>query len=122
CRRARPRPSQPLFVLQESIAMRIARRPFLAAAAIALATTLSAPVVAQDKKELVFGATAGPYADQIKVGIKPLLERKGYKVRIVEFNDYVQPNFALAEGSLDANAFQHIVYLRKFAADNKLEL
>ncbi len=102
--------------------MKLARRPFLAAAAIALATSLSSTVVAQEKKELVFGATAGPYADQIKVGIKPLLEKKGYKVRIVEFNDYIQPNFALAEGSLDANAFQHVIYLRKFANDNKLDL
>jgi D-methionine transport system substrate-binding protein len=40
----------------------------------------------------------------------------------VEFNDYVQPNYALAEGSLDANVFQHIVYLTKFATDNKLPL
>jgi D-methionine transport system substrate-binding protein len=75
-----------------------------------------------DKKQLVLGATAGPYADQLKLGIKPLLEKKGYKVKVVEFNDYVQPNFALAEGSLDANAFQHAVYLEKFAKDNKLAL
>ena len=47
---------------------------------------------------------------------------RGYTVRIVEFNDYVQPNFALAQGALDANAFQHIVYLKNFAAKNKLEL
>ncbi|MCG7329029.1 MULTISPECIES: MetQ/NlpA family ABC transporter substrate-binding protein [unclassified Achromobacter] len=74
------------------------------------------------KKEIVFGATAGPYSDQIKLGIKPILEKQGYTVKIVEFNDYVQPNFALAQGALDANAFQHIVYLKNFAAKNKLEL
>ena len=43
-------------------------------------------------------------------------------MRVVEFNDYVQPNFALAQGALDANAFQHVVYLQNFAAKNKLEL
>ncbi|MFJ1299006.1 MetQ/NlpA family ABC transporter substrate-binding protein [Pseudomonadota bacterium AL_CKDN230030165-1A_HGKHYDSX7] len=75
-----------------------------------------------DKKEIVFGATAGPYSDQIKLGIKPILEKQGYKVRIVEFNDYVQPNFALAQGALDANAFQHIVYLKNFSAKNNLQL
>ncbi len=58
----------------------------------------------------------------MKLGIKPLLEKKGYKVKVVEFNDNVQPNIALAEGSLDANAFQHVVYLEKFAADKKLAL
>lgn len=77
---------------------------------------------AKDPKEVVIGTSAGPYADQIKLGIKPILERQGYKVKLVEFNDYVQPNFALAEGSLDANVFQHITYLTKFAQEHKLAL
>ncbi len=103
--------------------MTFARRGFIAStlAALALAATVAA-AHAQDKKELVIGATAGPYADQVKLGIKPLLERKGYTVKVVEFNDYVQPNFALAQGALDANVFQHIVYLTKFATENKLPI
>lgn len=94
------------------------RRSLLTLALASLALTAQA----QDKKDIVFGATAGPYADQIKLGIKPLLEKKGYRVKVVEFNDYIQPNFALAQGSLDANAFQHIVYLTKFATENKLAI
>jgi len=97
----------------------------VAASATAVITAVLAPAAhAADpaKKEIVFGATAGPYSDQIKLGIKPILEKQGYTVKIVEFNDYVQPNFALAQGALDANAFQHIVYLKNFAAKNKLEL
>jgi D-methionine transport system substrate-binding protein len=46
-----------------------------------------------------------------------VLEKKGYTVKLVEFNDYVQPNLALAQGSLDANLFQHVIYLKKFSAD-----
>ncbi len=72
--------------------------------------------------EIRIGATAGPYADQLKLGIKPLLEKKGYKVTVVEFNDYVQPNLALAQGDLDANAFQHTAYLDRFSAEHKLAL
>lgn len=105
--------------------MTFARRAFLASLTLTATAALIAihlPVAAQEKKDLVFGATAGPYSDQIKFGIKPILEKKGYRVKIVEFNDYVQPNFALAQGSLDANAFQHIVYLTKFATENKLAL
>lgn len=34
----------------------------------------------------------------------------------------MQPNLALAQGSLDANFFQHLVYLKKFAADQKLDI
>jgi D-methionine transport system substrate-binding protein len=81
---------------------------------IASVLSTSAHAVDRDKKEIRFGATLGPYADQIRYGIKPLLEREGYKVTIVEFTDYVQPNLALADGALDANAFQHEVYLNKF--------
>ena len=79
-------------------------------------------VHAKDPKDITIGTSAGPYADQIKLGIKPILEKQGYKVKLVEFNDYIQPNFALAEGSLDANVFQHIVYLKKFALEHKLAL
>jgi D-methionine transport system substrate-binding protein len=75
-----------------------------------------------ETKELVIGATAGPYSDQIRLGIKPVLEKKGYKVKIVEFNDYVQPNQALAEGSLHANVFQHSVYLKNFAKEHNLDI
>ena len=91
--------------------------------AVALAAGLAAPAAfAQQKRELVIGATAGSNLDVLKLGIQPQLERKGYKVRLVEFNDYVQPNRALADGALDANFFQHIIYLRKFSADQKLDL
>jgi len=77
---------------------------------------------AQEKKTLILGATAGSNFDQLKLGIKPVLEKKGYTVKLVEFNDYVQPNLALAQGSLDANLFQHIIYLKKFSADKGLNL
>ena len=100
--------------------MTIARRTLiLSAITLALAANFAA---AKDPKEIVIGTSAGPYADQIKLGIKPILEKQGYKIKVVEFNDYIQPNFALAEGSLDANVFQHIVYLTKFAAEHKLSL
>lgn len=47
--------------------------------------------------------------------IKPQLEAKGYCVKLVEFTDYVTPNIALADGSLDVNCFQHKPYLESFA-------
>ena len=100
------------------------RRSVLALSLAALSLGgLSLPAQAQDaKKNLTIGGTAGSNIDQLKQGIVPILEKKGYKVKLVEFNDYVQPNLALAQGSLDANFFQHQVYLKKFAADQKLDL
>jgi D-methionine transport system substrate-binding protein len=98
------------------------RRHWLAAALLVSIATPSIVLAQAARKELVIGATAGPYSEQVKLGIKPILEKKGYTVRIVEFNDYVQPNRALADGALDANVFQHVVYLNKFASDNNLPL
>ncbi|MBY0556160.1 MAG: hypothetical protein K2P77_03025 [Burkholderiaceae bacterium] len=83
---------------------------------------LSQSAAAKDPRELVIGTSVGPYADQVKLGIKPILEKQGYKVKVVEFSDYIQPNFALAEGALDINIFQHIVYLRQFASEHKLAI
>jgi D-methionine transport system substrate-binding protein len=103
--------------------MRLPRRTItLNLLAGALALAFSAGAQAKDPKEIVIGTSAGPYADQVRLGIKPILEKQGYKVRIVEFNDYIQPNFALAEGALDANVFQHVTYLTRFAAQHKLAL
>jgi len=100
------------------------RRSLLALSIAALSLGgLSLDAQAQaDKKNLVIGGTAGSNIDQLKLGIVPILQKKGYTVKLVEFNDYVQPNLALAQGSLDANFFQHLVYLKKFAADQKLDL
>ena len=80
------------------------------------------PAQAADEKELNIGATAGPFSDMIRHSIKPWLEARGYSVKVVEFSDYVQPNLALAQGALDANVFQHVIYLRKFAADHDLQI
>ncbi|RZI44810.1 hypothetical protein EGT07_05225 [Herbaspirillum sp. HC18] len=100
----------------------LVRRSLTAAIVTAVVAAPALVFSAPEKKELVFGATAGPYSDQIKLGIKPVLEKKGYTVKIVEFNDYVQPNLALAQGALDANAFQHVIYLDKFKKEHNLDL
>ncbi|HZW69064.1 MAG TPA: MetQ/NlpA family ABC transporter substrate-binding protein [Pseudogracilibacillus sp.] len=76
-----------------------------------------------DSKETIkIGATAGPYSDQLKEGIAPILEEQGYKLEVVEFNDYIQPNNALDEGSIDANLYQNIIYLEQFNIDHGIDL
>ena len=102
--------------------MKTPNRRQLLLAALLIAAGANTIANAKDPRELVIGTSAGPYADQVKLGIKPILEKQGYKVKLVEFNDYIQPNFALAEGSLDANIFQHIIYLTKFSTEHKLQL
>lgn len=75
-----------------------------------------------DKKNIAIGATAGPYSDMVTKAIKPQLEKKGYKVKVVEFSDYVQPNLSLSKGSIDANLFQHKIYMENFAKEKNLKL
>lgn len=81
-----------------------------------ISTVVAAPA------EKVIGATVGDFADLSRESLKPLLEKKGFKIRVVEFTDYVQPNIALAEGSLDLNIFQHKPYLDQFAKEKGLDL
>lgn len=73
-------------------------------------------------KDITIGATAGPYSDMLKKAIVPSLEEKGYKVTIKEFSDYIQPDKALDSGAIDANLFQHSVYLNNFNKENGTKL
>ena len=54
--------------------------------------------------------------------IKPLLEKEGFILEIKDFTDYIQPNMALAEKSLNANFFQHIPYLENMNKEKNLGL
>ena len=63
-------------------------------------------------KVIKIGVTPKPHKEIVEIA-KPLLEKEGYTVEITEFNDYVQPNTAVSEGSLDANFFQHAPYLKE---------
>lgn len=73
-------------------------------------------------KDIKLGATAGPYSDMLNEAIVPALEEKGYTVETIEFSDYIQPNNALNNGEIDANLFQHTVYLENFETENDMDL
>ena len=49
-------------------------------------------------------------------------KKEGIDIEVVTFSDYVLPNTALAEGELDANAFQTVAYFDQFIKDQKLDL
>ncbi len=56
------------------------------------------------------GVTAGPHAQIAEVARK-VAARDGLELKIVEFQDYIQPNAALDAGDLDANSYQHRPFL-----------
>ena len=76
-------------------------------------TTAPAETNPLDGTVLKVGATPAPHAEILEV-VKDLLAQQGITLEIVEFNDYIQPNLAVEDGSLDANYFQHITYMNEF--------
>ncbi|WP_020205175.1 MetQ/NlpA family ABC transporter substrate-binding protein [Cupriavidus sp. WS] len=81
----------------------------LAAAVAALGIAASGAALAQEQAVRV-GTVSGPDAQVWQV-VQKVARRNGLDVKVVEFNDYVQPNAALDAGDLDANSFQHQPYL-----------
>lgn len=72
-------------------------------------------------KVLKVGVTPVPHTAFLEL-IKDDLKKEGIDLEIVEFNEYVIPNIALADKELDANYFQHLPYLTKFSEERKLNL
>lgn len=100
------------------------RITLLILAIIIIAVALNGCTKAESEGEesvVKVGATPVPHVEILEF-VKPILEEQGITLEIVEFTDYVQPNFSLSDGELDANFFQHIPYLESFAQDHGLDL
>ena len=67
------------------------------------------------------GASSTPHAEILEQ-VKDTLAAEGYDLQTVVYDDYVLPNQSLADGSLDANYFQHTPYLNSFNAANGTDL
>ncbi|GIO28659.1 MetQ/NlpA family ABC transporter substrate-binding protein [Ornithinibacillus bavariensis] len=65
----------------------------------------------KESNVLVVGASSVPHAEILEEA-KPILEEKGITIKIEPYEDYVLPNDDLENGTLDANFFQHIPYLK----------
>ncbi len=88
-----------------------------AAEASTEAATEAGTSAAAELTTIKVGATPAPHAEILEI-LKDNLEEKGYRLEIVEYNDYVLPNNAVQDGDLDANFFQHAPYLNDFNAQN----
>lgn len=90
-----------------------------AVAALALALTACGSGSDSDKSgdgddALVVGATAVPAGEVLTYIKDNLAEKAGLNLEIKEFTDYVLPNTALQEGTLDANLYQNQPFLDEF--------
>ncbi|MES2218266.1 MAG: MetQ/NlpA family ABC transporter substrate-binding protein [Pseudomonadota bacterium] len=74
------------------------------------------------KNELKVGTIAGPDSQLMEVAKQVAKDKYGLNIDIVEFTDYVEPNTALNDGSINANMFQHQPYLNKQIQDRHYRL
>lgn len=66
----------------------------------------------EESKKIIVGAMQVPGAELFE-HLKSDIEKEGFELEIVVFNDYNTPNVALAEKELDANLFQHKPFLNE---------
>jgi len=83
--------------------------------AVALAVIVGLAGTASAERTKV-GVTPGPHAQILEV-VKPIAQKRGLEIEIVECSDYVVPNTALRPGDLQANSFQNQPYLDNQKAD-----
>lgn len=94
-------------------------RPRLAALAL-VALACATPAAAQ-QKPLRIGVIPALANEATEQAIA-LAAKEGLEVKLVEFNDWVLPNIAVADGSVDANFFQHEPFLQLFNARRGVKL
>ncbi|WP_246140023.1 MetQ/NlpA family ABC transporter substrate-binding protein [Protaetiibacter larvae] len=103
----------------------------LVAGGIFLATSLGGKPA--DDADARTGADGAPAArlslklavaedSQFQDALKEVAAEKGLDVEWVNVDDWVLPNTELVAGNVDGNAFQHILYLSAFNAENNADL
>ena len=99
------------------------KKIFLIVLTIVLAlTSLIGCGKSQDDNNLIkIGVSPRPHRELIEL-IEEDLEKEGIKLEIIEFDDYVKPNLALAEKQLDANFFQHEPYMNNFREEKNIDI
>lgn len=80
------------------------------------------PMIFHESNTLRVGVLNGWPEDVMAVAQKVAEKNYGLHLKIVTFTDYVEPNVALENGSIDANIFQHAPYLAAQMAANHWHL
>lgn len=80
-------------------------------------------VACQNSSKKIFTiGVVGDVERSVWEDVEKRLEADGEDIKLEVFSDYVMPNQALADGSIDMNAFQHVAYLVDYVKANKSDL
>lgn len=72
--------------------------------------------------QIKVGTISGPETQLMEVAKQVAKQRFGLDIKIVEFNDYMLPNMALSDGSIDATACVTLPYLQDLMKAKQLKL
>jgi len=72
--------------------------------------------------EIKLGVMSGPENELMETVKAVAKERYDLSIKLVVFNDYMTPNIALNDHSIDANAFQHEPFLDEMVKSHKFKL
>ena len=74
-----------------------------------------------EDKTITVAASPTPHAEILKVAAD-VLAKDGWTLQVTEYADYVVPNNVVEDGEIDANYFQHVLYLGDFNEQNGTHL
>ena len=101
--------------------IKLQKRAFIRTLLAAACACAFAGAAQAENVKLKVGVTPGSHA-LVMEQVKPLAAKEGIDLQVIEFNDYVQPNAALAAGDLDLNSMQHKPYLDQQIKDRGYKL
>lgn len=96
-------------------------KKFISNLCLVVLVLLVSTTILAAQKNIRVGVNPGPHEEIMEI-VQEVLAKKDIKLEIISFADFVTPNLALSDGSIDVNSFQHELYLKKFSADRKLDL
>lgn len=70
-----------------------------------------------EDKVIKVAATSSPAAEILEAAREDV-EKEGYTLEIIEFDDFITPNTSLSNDEVDANLFQHQPFLAQYNEDN----
>lgn len=76
----------------------------------------------EEKTTIKVGTSPGPYSELFIDAIQPILEEEGYTIEIQAFQELLQADIALFEGSIDVNVDQHTAYYQNFNEEKDANL
>lgn len=71
----------------------------------------------EEEKPVIKLGVRADFIDMVEA-IRESVKDAGYELDVTTFDDSIQPNVALGEGSIDVNWFQHEPYLASYNAEN----